>query len=60
MHTDTSVEAARMRLHALRALGGEARLKQALELSEAVRRLAESGRRERAAQPARGTGQDAA
>ena len=60
MHTDTSVEAARVRLRALKKLGGQARLKQALELSEAVRILAESGRREREDRPVRRNGQDAA
>lgn len=60
MHTDTSVEAARVRLRVLRELGGPARLKQALELSEAVRILAESGRREREARPVDRSGQDAA
>jgi len=60
MHTDTSVEAAHVRLHALKELGGEARLKQALELSEAVRLLAECGRREREGRPEGRTGQDAA
>ena len=60
MYTDTSAEAARVRLRALRELGGEARLRQALELSEAVRLLSESGRRERDTHLAHPTGQDAA
>ena len=49
MQRDTSQEAARLRLAVLRGLGGEARLAQALELSEAVRLLAEEGRRDREA-----------
>ena len=47
MHTDTTKEAAQVRVEALRGLGGSVRLKQALDLSDAVRRLAEQGRRDR-------------
>ena len=47
MHSDTTKEAARLRLTTLRDLGGVERLKQALDLSEAVRRLAEQGERDR-------------
>lgn len=48
MRFDTTAEATRIRLEVLRGLGGAARLKEALELSEAVRRIAEQGRDDRA------------
>jgi hypothetical protein len=48
MLTDTTKQAAQVRLEVLRNLGGSIRLRQALELSEAVRLLAEQGRRDRA------------
>ena len=47
MLTDTTREAARIRIETLRALGGSVRLKQALDLSDVVRRLAEQGQRDR-------------
>ena len=47
MNSDTTKEAAQVRVAALRKLGGPARLKQALELSDTVRRLAEQGQRDR-------------
>lgn len=56
MPYDTAPEAARLQLDALRALSGEARLEQALELSEAVRALSEAGRRDREAHGERPVG----
>ena len=47
MDLDTTREADARRLAALRALEGTVRLKQALELSESVRRLAEQGQKDR-------------
>lgn len=47
MHQDTTPEAARVRLDALRSISGVARLNQALELSDAVRAMSEAGRRAR-------------
>lgn len=47
MDLDTTREAEEQRLVALRALDGTVRLKQALELSESVRRLAEQGKKDR-------------
>jgi hypothetical protein len=56
MSYDTTPEAARLRLDVLRSLSGEARLEQALELSEAVRALSEAGRRDREAHGERRVG----
>jgi hypothetical protein len=47
MHLDTTKDANQQRLAALRALEAPARLKQALELSDSVRRLAKQGRDDR-------------
>jgi hypothetical protein len=47
MLTDTTREAARIRIETLRELGASVRLKQALDLSDVVRRLAEQGQRDR-------------
>ena len=47
MDLDTTREADEQRLAALRALDGSVRLKQALELSESVRRIAEQGKKDR-------------
>ena len=47
MENDTSPEAARARIVALRSISGVARLEQALELSEAVRAISDAGRRAR-------------
>ena len=47
MDLDTTREAHEQRLAALRALEGTTRLKQAFELSESVRRLAEQGKKDR-------------
>lgn len=44
MERDTSAEAEALRLAALRRLDGQGRLAQALEMSEAVRQIAETGR----------------
>jgi len=48
MESDTSREAAAIRLAALRRLDGASRLAQALEMSEAVQGIAEAGRVARA------------
>lgn len=48
MSFDTSADAAAVRLRALRAMSGPARLAQALDMSETVRALWERGRRDRA------------
>lgn len=48
---DTTPGAARLRIEALAALSGADRLREALELSDAVRALSEAGRRRRAAEP---------
>ena len=48
MSFDTSADAAAVRLRALRAMSGSARLAQALDMSETVRALWERGRRDRA------------
>jgi hypothetical protein len=47
MQNDTTPEAARMRLDALRSISGVARLNQALDLSDAVRAISEAGHRAR-------------
>lgn len=47
MQNDTTPEAARARLAALRSLSGVVRLNQALDLSDAVRAMSEAGRRDR-------------
>jgi len=47
MQNDTSPEAARVRLAALRSISGVARLDQALELSDSVRAMADAGARAR-------------
>lgn len=47
MHDDTTQEAARERIEALRSISGIARLNQALDLSDAVRAISEAGRRAR-------------
>jgi len=64
MSKDTTPEAARIRLQALRSLPGATRLEQALDLSDAVRALSQAGRRAReieAQAPRRpGTSDDAA
>lgn len=51
MENDTSSEAARARLVALRSISGVARLEQALELSDAVRAISDAGRRARELEP---------
>jgi len=48
MYSDTTPESARLRIQVLRDIGGAERLRQALALSDSVRRLAEQGRKDRA------------
>ena len=48
---DTTADAARTRWTVLAAMTGEARLRQALELTDLVYRIAADGRRARAAAP---------
>jgi hypothetical protein len=60
MHSDTTPEAVGLRRRVLRDLTGNDRLREALKLSDAVRRLAEEGRSARAKSRATQADSDAA